>query len=509
MGQEADGPELEPVDGSLPPAAEELLDRLLSPEKHASLDDKRWQYVDWKGKQLSVPDIALLGQHILMPRPQTAKIRNLDLSGSLTVRAPDGSHAGVSALARVFLAGALPSLRDLTLSENALGDDDGVRLVAALSDAEFASSLELLKLQGNDLGDKFARALSGGDLPELTAVYLSDNKISDQGAACIANGSWPRLSRIQLQNNLFGDEAVDALGKAAAEPEGPMSSLIYVTLDSYQHNLVDLRNKETIVRIGGAITKLDLAGQDDQGKARDPMSNLDLQFVCWFLRQPGRMVKLDLFKLHENQIGAAGCSALADVMCDEHADSLRSLGQLHLTSNPVGDMGAKLLMAPMSSGGAAALPNLRELHLGSCGIGDKGAAAVAKALASEGACQHLKLLSLGQNKIADDGCTAIADAIQTPGAVPVLTGLYLGRNAISDAGGVALASTLAATFNGIALHPVPCAPMLAQLHLFGNRLTSVSQAAIESATKARNQGQDASSAAKRAAKRTELVVELQ
>ena len=34
----------------------------------------------------------------------------------------------------------------------------------------------------------------------------------------------------------------------------------------YAFRLCELRNKETIIRIGGAITKIDMAGVEDQGR---------------------------------------------------------------------------------------------------------------------------------------------------------------------------------------------------------------------------------------------------
>lgn len=67
----------------------------------------------------------------------------------------------------------------------------------------------------------------------------------------------------------------------------------------------------------------------------------------------------------------------------------------------------------------------------------------------------------------------------------MLVGIYLGKNMIGDEGARALADFLVTSKNGIALHPVPCAPSLAQIHIFGNRLTPVGKVAMEAACKAR------------------------
>ena len=61
---------------------------------------------------------------------------------------------------------------------------------------------------------------------------------------------------------------------ARKEPRGPLFMVNMLSLDSYDFFMTYLRNTETIVRIGGAPTKLDLAGVTDQGKAREPMSNV-------------------------------------------------------------------------------------------------------------------------------------------------------------------------------------------------------------------------------------------
>ena len=157
-------------------------------------------------------------------------------------------------------------------------------------------------------------------------------------------------------------------------------------------------------------------------------------------------------------------------------------------------MGVRQLMAPLINAthptpDAPPLPNLRELHLGRCQIGDKGAAAIGKALATSGILSKLSILSLGQNQIGDDGCAAVASALAADGAAPALVGLYLGRNAIGDEGARALAAMLATTKNGIALHAVPCAPSLRQLHLFGNpKITAVGRVAVDAASKARAGG---------------------
>ena len=60
-------------------------------------------------------------------------------------------------------------------------------------------------------------------------------------------------------------------------------------------------------------------------------------------------------------------------------------------------------------------------------------------------------------------------------AVPKLKGLYLGKTQIGDAGAAGLASALE---HGAAL------PLLAQLHLFGNKLSGGGVAIVQAASRA-------------------------
>ena len=159
-----------------------------------------------------------------------------------------------------------------------------------------------------------------------------------------------------------------------------------------------------------ALTCVAADGQRFGPVTTPTVTNNDLAFLVHFFMQPKRLVKLDLLLLHENEIGAAGCVALATAFRCEESDSLKSLGQLHLGQNPLGCMGVRQLMGPLGGG---ALPNLRELHMGKCGIGDKGAAAIGKAMegVATNAFRKLTILALGQNNIADEGCKAIAEGL--------------------------------------------------------------------------------------------------
>ena len=76
-------------------------------------------------------------------------------------------------------------------------------------------------------------------------------------------------------------------------------------------HVVDLRNRETIVRVGGAPSRLSLAGTDHDNREIDKMSDRDMQIACTMLAVEGVLCKLDVLRLDDNDIGATGAAALA------------------------------------------------------------------------------------------------------------------------------------------------------------------------------------------------------
>ena len=138
-------------------------------------------------------------------------------------------------------------------------------------------------------------------------------------------------------------QAVEELSASLVTKGRPLSTIQDVTLDSYEFNFSYLRNKETIIRIGGAPTRIYLAGVEDQGKKRAPMSNVDCILLAAAFSVEGVLNKLDLLHLHDNQIGAQGMACLVAAMQCGTSDCLKALGQLHLTGNPIGDIGIKQL----------------------------------------------------------------------------------------------------------------------------------------------------------------------
>ena len=459
----------------------------------------------WRKQVISEAEWGLLRAHIFAE--QLERLDNIDLDGSAALRGGRANdHLAIAMLSDAIAAGRIPKLSKLNLARNQIEDADALQLLRALQNSRTGREvLETLNFDENRLGDASAILLSDGTLGNLSRLEMSSNAIGDAGALAIARGTWPMLHHLHLRNNLFDDEAIDALADAMATKDAPLYRAHCVCLDSYEFRFDYLRNKETIVRIGGAPVKLDLAGVEDQGRPRARMSNRDCVLLAAMLsvekvrRLPPRppralrrarvcrhdcaivwlperwqvLNKLQVFLLHENDIGAAGMAALAPTLASSAC--FASVRVLHLTGNPLGNLGVKQLANALLADPKAALAALCELHVGRCEVGDAGAAKLAAALQA-GALPILKLLSLAQNVLGDEGCAALSDALRAGGA-PRLTGLYLGKNQIGDTGAAALARALAVQ---------ACTPHLEQLYVFGNRLSAEGRAPLEAQAKRRS-----------------------
>ena len=104
--------------------------------------------------------------------------------------------------------GALPSLTELSLRNNSIGDE-GMKAFAAAVGSGALPSLTELRLYANKIGDEgmkaFAAAVGSGALPSLTKLKLSGNQIRDEGmkafAAAVGRGALPKLQDLDVSDN--------------------------------------------------------------------------------------------------------------------------------------------------------------------------------------------------------------------------------------------------------------------------------------------------------------------
>ena len=216
--------------------------------------------IDWYDKGLSAADLATLAT-LGSVLPALEGLTLIETSGSA---GPDG----VSRLAEGLVAGALPAVTDLFISNMHVGDAGASALAAALDrgalprlqtldlgdaaigDAGLAAlapalrrrpALEDLCLVGNPLGDAGLAALvappppagtpppPAGGLKKLYWLALEGTKVSDAGCATLVaaldSGALPALGYLHLERTRASAAAQEAVRAALARSRGRGTSL--------------------------------------------------------------------------------------------------------------------------------------------------------------------------------------------------------------------------------------------------------------------------------------------
>ena len=208
--------------------------------------------IDWRGKDLSAADVALLGTlGSVLPALQSLSLfarKAASLEGVQRLSAGLGAgalpavtylsfacmrvgDAGASALAAALGRGALPRLKDLWLYNAAIGDAGLVALAPAL---RRRPALERLRLMGNLFSDEGLAALVApppppagapppptGVLAKLKELNLSSTQITDAGCAALAaalgSGALPALDNLNLCDTRLASAAAISAVYAARD----------------------------------------------------------------------------------------------------------------------------------------------------------------------------------------------------------------------------------------------------------------------------------------------------
>ena len=240
---------------------EEVLELCLKVGMRSCKQLREAKTIDWRGKDLSAADVALLGtlgsvlpalQSLTLFAGKAAGLEGVQrLAAGLGAGAlPAVTHlsfactrvdeAGSSALAAALDRGALPRLATLNLSSAAIGDAGLVALAPAL---RRMPALEHLILPGNPLGDAGLAALvppppaagapppPHGGLTKLKLLNLSETQITDASCTTLASVPYsrtlPALERVVLSGTPAGGAARAAVKRAyhgAADGARPRSS---------------------------------------------------------------------------------------------------------------------------------------------------------------------------------------------------------------------------------------------------------------------------------------------
>lgn len=304
---------------------------------------------------------------------------------------------------------AMPSLRELQLSDNALGDA-GLRLLCqGLLDAQCC--VERLRLE-----------------------YCKLSAASCEALASVLRAK-PGLKELALSNNDLGEAGVRALCQGLKDSA---SQLEVLKLESCGVTTANCR--ELAEAVAGTATLQELHLGDN------PLGDAGLAALCPGLLQPGS--RLQTLWLWDCGLTAEGCRDLSGLL--KAKDSLK---ELSVAGNALGDEGAQLLCEALLEPScrlqslwvkscnltAACCPHfgsvlgqnrsLLELQLSSNQLGDAGVQGLCQGLRQPGCV--LQVLCLGDCDVSDGGCGSLASVLLVS---PSLQKLDLSNNCMGDPG---------------------------------------------------------------------------
>ncbi|XP_072133528.1 uncharacterized protein [Mobula birostris] len=347
------------------------------------------------------------------------------------------------------LASALstnPSLTELNLSVNKLGDS-GVKLVSeALRNPE--CKIQKLGLRDVGLTDSGAGDLASAlrTNPSLTELNLNDNQLGDSGvkllSAALGNPEC-KLQKLQLDNiGLTDSGAKDLVSALSTNPKLTELNLSYNKLGDSGVKLVSAALKNSDCKIQKLwlmdVGLTDSAAGDFVSALSTKTSLMVLSLNNNKLRDSGvKLVSAALMKsrckLQELGLRDVG---LTDSGAGDLASALRtnpSLTELNLNDNLLGDSGVKLLSAALGNPEC----KLQKLQLDNIGLTDSGAKDLASALSTN---PSLTELNLSVNKLGDSGVKLVSEALRNPECK--IQKLGLRDVGLTDSGAGDLASAL-------------------------------------------------------------------
>ncbi|XP_072891976.1 uncharacterized protein [Hemitrygon akajei] len=364
------------------------------------------------------------------------------------------------------LASALsskPSVTELDLSYNKLGDSGVKQLSAALT----ISGCKIRKLKLIEVGltasgaEDLATALITN--PLLTELSLSDNKLEDSGvklvsaalsiSGCKIQKLWlhnveltdsgaedlvsilstnPSLTKLDLSINKLGDSGVKLVSDALRKTECKIQKLELAMVDLTDSGAEDL---VSALSTNPSLMELDLS--------RNKLGDSGVKVLSAALRN----TECKIQKLWLAMVG------LTDSGAEDLASALStkpSLTKLDLSYNKLGDSGVKQLSAALRNPEC----KIRKLKLAMVDLTDSGAEDLVSVLSTN---TSLTELDLSRNKLGDSGVKKLSAALRNTECK--IQKLWLAMVDLTDSGARNLASALNTN------------PSLTELELRSNLLT--------------------------------------
>ncbi|XP_078391229.1 NACHT, LRR and PYD domains-containing protein 3-like isoform X7 [Cetorhinus maximus] len=275
-------------------------------------------------------------------------------------------------------------IQELDLGDNKLTDSCAEDLASV-----FNPSLTDLNLAYNNLGDsgvkRLSVALRGPDC-KIQKLNLGDNKLTDSCAEDLASVFNRSLTDLNLGDNNLGDSGVKRLSVALRGPDCKIQKL-----DLRNNNLTDSCTKDfaSVISTNQSLTDLDLGV--------NPLGDSGVKLLSVALRNSG--CKIQRLGLEDNKLTDSCAEDLASVFN-------RSLTDLDLGDNNLGDSGVKRLSVALRGPDC----KIQELDLSGNRLTDSCAEDLASALSTN---RSLTDLTLGANSFTDQSVPALRRLILT------------------------------------------------------------------------------------------------
>ncbi|XP_045146403.1 ribonuclease inhibitor isoform X5 [Echinops telfairi] len=348
--------------------------------------------------------LSLLLQVLLGP---TCKIQKLSLPNcSLTA----SSCEGLADLLR-----SRPTLLELDLSDNPLGDEGLRMLCGGLQDPQ--CHLEKLQLEGCQLSGVSCELLEGvlKARPALKELVLSGNQLGPalQGL-CQAASNLETLKLVQcgitaadckgLSSMLAASETLQELHLGENELGSEAMALLCSGMLSPSSRLRVLGLWECCISAEGCRELSRVLGAKESLRelnlTYNELGDTGVALLCEAMREPG--CRLESLRMRSCSLTAACCTDLGAMLVQN-----KHLRELQLSSNNLGDNGVQLLCQGLGQPGTT----LRQLCLGDCEVTDRGCASLASLL---GANCSLRDLDLSNNCMGEAGLLQLIESIRAP-----------------------------------------------------------------------------------------------
>jgi Leucine-rich repeat (LRR) protein len=236
---------------------------------------------------------------------------------TLDVQSNHITASSIVAIGNMMVSLSLSSLRNVSLDNNALGDD-GVELIVDAMLGLPHNAITSLSLQLNNISHVGAMAIARmlRHCACVQQLFLNGNELGDQGAAAIATA-------------FVGD---------ASPPLPPSKTLYTIPTTNLASASTTLSSSPTLTDSHRATSTSPAAAATATATATSGTSVIPLSGSLYQPTPRKRNVTLKLLSMGHNGIGDLGVSALAEALAHNH-----SLASLLLNGNAIGTNGALAL----------------------------------------------------------------------------------------------------------------------------------------------------------------------